>query len=220
MLKLMSSRAEGCGLWLSTKEKRSTQLPLQKSGKAKKSKQKFLLRASSKRSNGLDIRVSSSPLSPRSRKKLQNAKQTKINKYFGSETYSKDSRRGNILEGVSERAGCFEGKLLAKISVKRKQKENTSDTGKLIRCKNNGIIFINYNRLHPVTVCPHRFSAVAARQGPGRGGGGALGSIFAGFLEAAGLSETLSLPHYSLSQSIPVTFGQMEFTLPLLVYVA
>lgn len=192
MLKLMSSRAEGCGLWLSTKEKRSTQLPLQKSGKAKKSKQKFLLRASSKRSNGLDIRVSSSPLSPRSRKKLQNAKQTKINKYFGSETYSKDSRRGNILEGVSERAGCFEGKLLAKISVKRKQKENTSDTGKLIRCKNNGIIFINYNRLHPVTVCPHRFSAVAARQGPGRGGaGGALGSIFAGFLEAAGLSETL-----------------------------
>ena len=130
MLKLMSSRAEGCGLWLSTKEKRSTQLPLQKSGKAKKSKQKFLLCASSKRSNGLDIRVSSSPLSPRSRKKLQNAKQTKINKYFGSETYSKDSRRGNILEGVSERAGCFEGKLLAKISVKRKQKENTSDTGK------------------------------------------------------------------------------------------
>ena len=127
MLKLMSSRAEGCGLWLSTKEKRSTQLPLQKSGKAKKSKQKFLLRASC---NGLDIRVSSSPLSPRSRKKLQNAKQTKINKYFRSETYSKDSRRGNILEGVSERAGCFEGKLLAKISVKRKQKENTSDTGK------------------------------------------------------------------------------------------
>ena len=151
----MSSRAEGCGLWLSTKEKRSTQLPLQKSEKAKKSKQKFLLRASSKRSNGLDIRVSSSPLSPRSRKKLQNAKQTKINKYFGSETYSKDSRRGKILEGVSERAGCFEGKLLAKISVKRKQKENTSGTGKLIRCRNNGIIFINYNRLHPVTVSPH-----------------------------------------------------------------
>lgn len=178
MLKLMWSRAEGCGLWLSTKEKRSTQLPLQKSGKAKKSKQKFLLRASSKRSNGLDIRVSSSPLSPRSRKKLQNAKQTKINKYFRSETYSKDSRRGNILEGVSERAGCFEGKLLAKISVKRKQKENTSDTGKLIRCKNNGIIFINYNRLHPVSVSPHCFSA-------------SLGSIFAGFLEAAGLSETL-----------------------------
>ena len=139
----MSSRAEGCGLWLSTKEKRSTQLPLQKSGKAKKSKQKFLLRASAKRSNGLNIRVSSSPLSPRSRKKLQNAKQTKIYKYFGSETYSKDSRRGKILEGVSERASCFEGKLPAKISVKRKQKENTPDTGKLIRCKNNGIIFIN-----------------------------------------------------------------------------
>ena len=174
----MSSRAEGCGLWLSTKEKRSIQLPLQKSGKAKKSKQKFLLRASSKRSNGLDIRVSSSPLSPRSRKKLQNAKQTKINKYFGSETYSKDSRRGKILEGVSERAGCFTGKLPAKISVKRKQKENTSDTGKLIRCKNNGIIFINCSRLHLVTVSPHCFSAIPARQGPGRGrGGGYLGQF-------------------------------------------
>lgn len=157
----MSSRAEGCGLWLPTKEKRSTQLPLQKSGKAKKSKQKFLLRASGKRSNGLDIRVSNSPLSPRSRKKLQNAKQTKINKYFGSETYSKDSRRGKILEGVSERAGCFgfEGKLPAKISVKRKQKENTPHTGKLIRCKNNGIIFINCNRSHPVTVSPHPLTA-------------------------------------------------------------
>ena len=218
----MSSRAEGCGLWLSTKEKRSTQLPLQKSGKAKKSKQKFLLRASSKRSNGLDIRVSSSPLSPRSRKKLQNAKQTKINKYFRSETYSKDSRRGNILEGVSERAGCFEGKLLAKISVKRKQKENTSDTGKLIRCKNNGIIFINYNRLHPVSVSPHCFSAIPARQGPGRGVGevGYSGQFLLGFLKPLASQKPYPLPHYSLSQSIPVTFGQMEFTLPLLVYVA
>lgn len=148
----MSSRAEGCGLWLSTKEKRSTQVPLQKSGKATKSKQKFLLRSSASRSNGLDIRVSSSPLSPRSRKKLQNAKQTKINKYFGSETYSKDSRRGKILEGVSELAGCFEGKLPTKISVKRKQKENTSDAGKLIRCKNIGITYINCNLLHSATV--------------------------------------------------------------------
>lgn len=181
MLKLMSCRAEGCGLWLSTKEKRSTQLPLQKSGKAEKSKQKFLLRASAKRSNGLDIRVSSSPLSPRSRKKLQSAKQTKINKYFRSETYSKDSRRGKILEGVSERAGCFKGKLPAKISVKRKQKENTSDTGKLIRCKNNGIIFINCNRLHPVTVSPHCFSAIPARQGSGRGGGGGGGGTWVNF---------------------------------------
>ena len=123
MLKLMSSRAEGCGLWLSTKEKRSTQLPLQKSGKAKKSKQKFLLRASSKRSNGLDIRVSSSPLSPRSRKKLQNAKQTKINKYFGSETYSKDSRRGKILEGVSERPGCFKGNCRRKFQSRENKRK-------------------------------------------------------------------------------------------------
>ena len=199
----MSSRAEGCGLWLSTKEKRSTQLPLQKSGKAKKSKQKFLLRASAKRSNGLDIRVSSSPLSPRSRKKLQNAKQTKINKYFGSETYSKDSRRGKILEGVSERAGCFKrfkGKLPAKISVKRKQKENASDTGKLIRCENNGIIFINYNRLHLVTVSPHCFSAIPARQGPGRevGGWGVLGSILLGLLKALASQKPYPLPYYSL----------------------
>ena len=196
----MSSRAEGCGLWLSTKEKRSTQLPLQKSGKAKKSKQKFLLRASSKRSNGLDIRVSSSPLSPRSRKKLQNAKQTKINKYFGSETYSKDSRRGKILEGVSERAGCFKGKLPAKISVKRKQKENASDTGKLIRCENDGIIFINCNRLHLVTVSPHCFSAIPARQGPGRevGGWGVLGSILLGLLKALASQKPYPLPYYSL----------------------
>lgn len=116
----MASRAEGCGQWLSTKNKRTTKLPPQAGGKGKKSKHKGLLNfaTSVKRSAGLNIQVSCSPLSPRSRKKLINAKQSKINTFFTTEARWNGSKRDKNVEAGSEMDSDLEGKR-ARISVKR-----------------------------------------------------------------------------------------------------
>ena len=133
----MFSRAEGCGQWLTSKDRRLTQLPPRKGGKGKNAKHKVLVNfaTSVKRSSsGLDVQVSSSPLSPRTREKLKNAKQSKINKYFSSEARSNVSKRDKKLKDVWGKEGCSEEKR-AKIAVKRQRNENFSDIGKLVSCK-------------------------------------------------------------------------------------
>ncbi|KAL9964632.1 hypothetical protein ACROYT_G028299 [Oculina patagonica] len=115
----MSKRAEGCGQWLSAKSQTTkTQLA---GGKAKK-KKGLLNFASRGHSGGLNIHVSCSPLSPGTRKKLKNAKQSKIDKFF------KEDPRPNVPvndnRAASKRAGLLEEKR-TKVPVKR-QREHCS----------------------------------------------------------------------------------------------
>ncbi len=119
----MSKRAEGCGQWLSAKSQTTkTQLA---GGKAKK-KKGLLNFASRGHSGGLNIHVSCSPLSPGTRKKLKNAKQSKIDKFFKGDPRPNVPVNDNI--AASKRAGLLEEKR-TKVPVKR-QREHCS-SGKL-----------------------------------------------------------------------------------------
>ena len=77
---IMSNRAEGCGQWLSANTKRrETKLAPLQGGKTKKTKKKKNFSNLAPRPI---IQISNSPLSPRTVKKLRNAKQTKLNRFF------------------------------------------------------------------------------------------------------------------------------------------
>ena len=134
MSKQSPQRAEGCGQWLSTKNERTTKLTLRTGGgKGKKIKHKTLLNfaTSIKRNGGRDIQVSCSPLSPRTKKKLKNAKQSKINKYFAPEVLRNDSKCDKNVGFFSKKDSLLEGKQ-ARISVKRlRHHEDPSFCGKI-----------------------------------------------------------------------------------------
>ena len=125
----MSKRAEGCGQWLSAKEKRTTshvaQLP---GGKAKKKKGFLKFASRGGQSGGLNIHISCSPLSPRTKKKLKNAKQSKIDNYFNGELGPNGSTNDNRVATASKRAGSQDEKR-TKVPIKRQREDSSS--GKL-----------------------------------------------------------------------------------------
>lgn len=108
----MSKRAEGCGQWLSAKtQKTTTQLAQLRGGKTKK-KKGLLNFASRGQSGGLNIHVSCSPLSPRTRKKLKNAKQSKLDMFFKEEPRPNVSANDNRVVPVKrQREDSSSGKL-------------------------------------------------------------------------------------------------------------
>ena len=141
MSKRSPQRAEGCGQWLSAKNKRPTKLPLQTGGKGKKIKHKALLNfaTSKKRNGGLDIQVSCSPLSPRTRNKLKNAKQSKINKYFEPAALTNDSKSDKNKGFASKTESLLAGKQ-TRISVKRLRHDQDQSFGGKIYQLHNGIL--------------------------------------------------------------------------------
>ena len=119
----MSERAEGCGQWLSAKAKRTaTQLAPLVGGKAKK-KKGLLNFASRERSGTLNIHVSCSPLSPRTRKNLKNAKQSKLDSYFKRKPLPNVSTSYNRVASKIE--GLLEEKR-TKVPIKRHRKYSLS----------------------------------------------------------------------------------------------
>ena len=119
----MSNRAEGCGQWLSAKAKRATtQVAPTRTEKAKK-KNSLLNFASKLPISGLNIHVSCSPLSPRTRKKLKSAKQSKIDAFFKDKTLSNGS--ANSIKVKSKGEGLLEDKRI-KVPVKRHRDEDSS----------------------------------------------------------------------------------------------
>ena len=100
----MSSRTEGCGQWLTARDKRTAKPQLGKKGT--KPKKKALLQYANhvQQLGVLDVKVSCSPLSPRTRKKLKTAKQCKINSYFTTKPTTVPSKRDTNLKFVSELA--------------------------------------------------------------------------------------------------------------------
>lgn len=120
----MSNRAEGCGQWLSAKAKRATTQVVALRAKKEKKKKKGLLNFASKvKTSGLNMYVSSSPLSPRTRKKLKNAKQSKIDDFFKEKVLPNGSASNNKVKLKGE--GSLEGKLI-KVPVKRHRDEDSS----------------------------------------------------------------------------------------------
>ena len=124
----MSNRAEGCGQWLSTKTKRATtQLAPIRTEKAKK-KKGLLNFARKLPTSGLNVHVSCSPLSPRTRKKLKTAKQSKIDTFFKARALPNGSANNDKAKSKNET-------LLAdkriKVPVKRHRDEDSS-SGKLM----------------------------------------------------------------------------------------
>ena len=85
----MSKRAEGCGQWLSTKEKLPRGDP--KKGRRKDRLKRLWKPLIARRRNkyGGNILVSTSPLSPRTKKKLENAKQAKLSRFYESSSQAK-----------------------------------------------------------------------------------------------------------------------------------
>lgn len=120
----MSNRAEGCGQWLSAKAKRATTQVVALRAKKEKKKKKGLLNFASKvPTSGLNMYLSSSPLSPRTRKKLKNAKQSKIDDFFKEKVLPNGSASNNKVKLKGE--GSLEGKLI-KVPVKRHRDEDSS----------------------------------------------------------------------------------------------
>ena len=120
----MSNRAEGCGQWLSAKAKRATtQVAPTRAERAKK-KKGLLNFASKLPTSGLNIHVSCSPLSPRTRKKLKNAKQSKIDAFF--KVFPNGS--ANNVKVKSKGEGLLEDKRI-KVVVKRHRDEDSSSSG-------------------------------------------------------------------------------------------
>lgn len=119
----MSERAEGCGQWLSAKTKRTaTQLASLVGGKSKK--KKGLLNFPSRERRGtLSIHVSCSPLSPRTRKNLKSAKQSKLDSYFKVKPLPNVSTSGNCV--ASKREGLLEEKR-TKVPIKRHREYSSS----------------------------------------------------------------------------------------------
>lgn len=134
----MSKRAEGCGQWLSAKAKRATtQIAPIRTEKAKK--KKGLLNFASKvptGSGGLNIHVSCSPLSPRTRKKLKNAKQCKIDTFFKEKGRPSGSVNDDKVKSKGE--GLLEDKRI-KVPVKRHRDEDSS-SGKDLAVSNDNRI--------------------------------------------------------------------------------
>lgn len=124
----MSSRTEGCGQWLTARDKRTAKPSLGK--KVTKPKNKALLQYANhaQRIGVLNVKVSCSPLSPRTRKKLKTAKQSKINSYFGKKPPAVTSKRDTNLEFVSESAARpkLEEKQ-TKIPIKRQRHNGYGD---------------------------------------------------------------------------------------------
>ena len=122
----MSNRAEGCGQWLSAKAKRATtQVAPTRAERAKK-KKGLLNFARKLPTSGLNIHVSCSPLSPRTRKKLKNAKQSKIDAFFKGKTLPNGS--ANNVKVKSKGEGLLENKRI-KVAVKRRRDEDSSSSG-------------------------------------------------------------------------------------------
>lgn len=123
----MSNRAEGCGQWLSAKAKRAaTQVAPTRTEKAKK-KKSLLNFASKLPTSGLNIHVSCSPLSPRTRKKLKSSKQSKIDAFFKAKTLPNGPANNIIVKSKGE--GLLEEKRI-KVPVKRHRDEDSS-SGKI-----------------------------------------------------------------------------------------
>ena len=119
----MSNRAEGCGQWLSAKAKRATtQVASIRTQKAKK-KKGLLNFASKLPTSGLNVHVSSSPLSPRTRKKLKSAKQSKIDTFFKNKVLPNGPANNNKVKSKGE--GLLENNRI-KIPVKRHRDEDSS----------------------------------------------------------------------------------------------
>ena len=136
----MSNRAEGCGQWLSTNTKRTkTQSSTLPGGKAKNKKKKRLLNFASRsnqgQNGGLNLQVSCSPLSPRTVRKLQNAKQSKLDRFFKAEGKSNSNGCAKDNKAASNREGSLEDleKLKrVKIPVKRQREDSSSGIKRLI----------------------------------------------------------------------------------------
>ena len=122
----MSNRAEGCGQWLSANSKRATtQVVAIRSKKEKKKKKGLLNFASKLPTSGLNMYVSCSPLSPRTRKKLKNAKQSKIDAFFKEKVLPNGSANNNKVKLKGDHEGSLEGKLI-KVPMKRHRDEDSS----------------------------------------------------------------------------------------------
>ena len=120
----MSNRAEGCGQWLSSKRTTTQVAPLL--GATTKKKKKGLLNFATRSINrgengGLNVQVSCSPLSPKARKKLQNAKQSKLDMFFKAEARPCGSTNDTTVVSEEKRI---------KIPLKRHRDDSSSSSGK------------------------------------------------------------------------------------------
>lgn len=121
----MSKRAEGCGQWLSAKDKRSPKpTPQPSGGNGRKRQHRALLSFATRvkrDEGGLNIQVSCSPLSPRTREKLKNAKQSKISNYFTSDVRTNDSKGNKGLSCARNVESRLDEGKQTKITVKRQR---------------------------------------------------------------------------------------------------
>ena len=124
----MSNRTEGCGQWLTARDKRTAKPSLGKKGTKPMNKALLQYANYAQRLGVLNVKVSCSPLSPRTRKKLKTAKQSKINSYFTTKPSAITSKRDTNLKFVSESAATsnLEEKQ-TKIPIKRQRHNGYSD---------------------------------------------------------------------------------------------
>ena len=117
---IMSNREEGCGQWLSANTKRrETKLAPLQGGKTKKKKNFSTLAPRP------IAQISSSPLSPRTVKKLRNAKQTKLNRFFNADGRPNSNGCLKNNSAASNREDDLEKKQV-KIPVKRHRDNSSS----------------------------------------------------------------------------------------------
>ena len=120
---IMSNRAEGCGQWLSANTKRrETKLAPLQGAKTKKTKRKKNFSNLAPRPI---VQISSSPLSPRTVKKLRNAKQTKLNRFFKADGRPNSNGCLKNNSAASNREDDLEKKQV-KIPVKRHRDNSSS----------------------------------------------------------------------------------------------
>lgn len=119
----MSNRAEGCGQWLSSKRTTTQLAPLPDATTKKKKKGllNFATRSNRGENGGVNVQVSCSPLSPRARKKLQNAKQSKLDMFFKAEARPCGSTNDTTVTSEEKRI---------KIPLKRHRDDSSSSSGK------------------------------------------------------------------------------------------
>lgn len=119
----MSNRAEGCGQWLSANTKRrETKLAPLQGRKTKKTKNKHNFSNLAPRPS---VQISSSPLSPRTVKKLRNAKQTKLNRFFKADGRPNSNGCLKNNSAASNREDELEKKQV-KIPMKRHRDNSSS----------------------------------------------------------------------------------------------
>ncbi|XP_029184308.2 uncharacterized protein LOC114952513 [Acropora millepora] len=124
----MSNRTEGCGQWLTARDKRSAKASLAKKGTKPMNKALLQYANHAQRLGALNVKVSCSPLSPRTRKKLKTAKQSNINSYFTTKPPAVTSKSDTNLKFVSESAATSKlEEKQTKIPIKRQRNNAYGD---------------------------------------------------------------------------------------------